>query len=171
MSHALIIVDYQNDFASPKGALYVPDGATIGTALMSEALYHRGGPVILTQDWHEFDDKSFNINGGIWPEHCVRGTWGARLTHGFDDLGDVILRKKGNSAFAGTGLDLMLYARQVHKISVMGLAFDHCVKETALEAISLGYEVRVPLNRTRAVNPASVLKVASELEAAKVFVT
>lgn len=77
---ALIIIDYQNSFADPKGSLYVQGGETIKNALVKRVNHYLSNdlPVILTRDWHPKDHCSFKSNGGQWPEHCVQYTLGAK---------------------------------------------------------------------------------------------
>ena len=79
MSRALVVVDYQNDFASPGGALSVSGGDAIAgriNELMRSGDYDL---VVATRDWHPPDHGSFTDQGGIWPVHCVQGTDGAQL--------------------------------------------------------------------------------------------
>lgn len=120
-----------------------------------------------------------------WPDHCVQGTPGARLHPALDtDRIDLILRKGTNpradsySAFrenvgpdglrADTGLAEWLRARGIDRVFVCGLAFDYCVKWTALDAVAAGFEVAVLTDLTAAVNPAAGEAVASELREAGV---
>jgi nicotinamidase/pyrazinamidase len=91
---ALVIVDPQNDFC-PGGALAVAGGNEIMAPVAALARRFRaaGGLVVITQDWHPRDHKSFasSHQGGspfgtaqmpygeqvLWPDHCVQGTAGA----------------------------------------------------------------------------------------------
>ena len=78
---ALIVVDVQNDFADPGGSLYVAGGDDIVPLVNDEihAARAAGATVVLTQDWHPPATPHFTTDGGVWPVHCVRGTWGAAL--------------------------------------------------------------------------------------------
>ena len=78
---ALIVVDVQNDFADPEGSLSVTGGADAIPFINSEIIEARAGGafVVYTQDWHPADTPHFAKDGGIWPVHCVGGTWGAAL--------------------------------------------------------------------------------------------
>ncbi|MCP4337965.1 MAG: bifunctional nicotinamidase/pyrazinamidase [Desulfobulbaceae bacterium] len=120
----------------------------------------------------------------LWPDHCVGGTNGARLFVEFEEvLGQieaagrpVIIVQKGQeldvdsySAFfdnarrRDTGLQSTLKKHGITDIDVVGLAFDYCVKATALDGVSLGFQTRVLLQGTRSVEPSSEAEVISEL--------
>ena len=109
---ALVIVDPQNDFC-PGGALAVAGGDQIMAGIAD--LANRFGLVVVTQDWHSPDHKSFasNHRGGapfatlemaygaqvLWPDHCVRGTAGADFHPALApavDRAQLILRKGSN---------------------------------------------------------------------------
>ena len=150
MADALIIVDYQNDFARPDGALSVPAGEEVAGHI--NALAHSGDYelVLATRDWHPPDHGSFTEQGGIWPVHCVQGSDGAELHPALDTAPiDAIVDKgqdpgtEGYSAFDATALAETLRARGVDAVTVVGLATDYCVKNTALDALREGFAVRV----------------------------
>ncbi len=77
----LLVVDVQNDFADPAGSLSVRGGDALIPRLNEEirAALEAGAPVIYTQDWHPPSTPHFAKDGGIWPVHCVGGTWGSEL--------------------------------------------------------------------------------------------
>src|SRR5919106_6655864 len=83
-STALIVVDVQNDFADPSGSLYVTDGQAVVETANHEIERARaaGALIVYTQDWHPESTPHFQKDGGIWPVHCVRETWGAELHPG-----------------------------------------------------------------------------------------
>lgn len=166
---ALVVVDLQNDFAHPDGGLYVSGGEAIIPTVNEEIRQAQagGGLVVYTQDWHPESTPHFEKDGGIWPTHCVRGTWGADFHDDLELLGPHVVQKgvDGEDGYSGftvahpvngqtyaTGLDDLLKQRVIRKLVVVGLAQDVCVKETVLEARSLGYEVTVPRDGTRPVN-------------------
>ncbi len=165
---ALIVVDVQNDFAHPEGGLYVRGGEEIIPAVNDEvrATQSSGGLVIYTQDWHPETTPHFAKDGGIWPTHCVQGTWGARFHDDLDVVGAIVRKGTGgedgysgftvqhpvNGETRTTGLDDLLKERAIQKLVVVGLALDVCVKDTVLEARSLGYQVTVLSEGTRPVN-------------------
>src|SRR5919106_6586041 len=78
---ALIVVDVQNDFAEPAGSLSVSGAGHILPRVNAEVAAARASdsPVVYTQDWHPASTPHFEKDGGIWPVHCVAGTWGAEL--------------------------------------------------------------------------------------------
>ena len=147
---ALIIVDYQNDFARPDGALSVPAGEEVADHINALARSGDYDLVVATRDWHPPDHGSFTEQGGIWPVHCVQCTPGAELHPALDtEPLDAIVDKgrdpgtEGYSAFDATSLAETLRARGVGAVTVVGLATDYCVKNTALDALREGFAVRV----------------------------
>ena len=157
---ALIVVDVQNDFAHPEGSLFVRGaGAVIGriNEEVGKAV-GRGASVFLTQDWHPARTPHFETDGGVWPVHCVAGTWGAEFHEGLEAGDAPVVRKgvEGGDGYSGfsvrdaeggeareTGLREMLEEAGARRVVVVGLATDYCVKETVLDAVRLGYGATV----------------------------
>jgi len=156
---ALIVVDVQNDFADPRGSLYVRDGeAVVPVANAEIARAHAAGAlVIYTQDWHPPSTPHFAKDGGTWPVHCVRDTWGAAL-HPDLDITGATLRKvvqtgtgdeDGYTAFEATStgepsrLERLLREHGIERVVVLGLATDYCVRATTLDAIAAGFATTV----------------------------
>jgi nicotinamidase/pyrazinamidase len=159
MARALLIVDFQNDFTPPDGALAVPDGHAIGDRVDRLARSGEFDLVVATRDWHPRDHGSFAAQGGPWPEHCVQGTRGAELHPALDRaLVDVVIDKgqdpgtEGYSAFEATRLGELLRERGVEHVTVVGLATDYCVKNTALDALQAGFGVTVDSTAVRGVD-------------------
>lgn len=166
---ALLVIDVQNDFADPEGGLYVRGGEEVVGVVNAEVAAARtaGSPVLYTQDWHPPTTPHFAKDGGVWPVHCVRDTWGAELHPDLEvPAGAPVVRKgvDGGDGYSGfsvrdpvsgdttaTELGRHLDAAGVRRVVVTGLAGDVCVKETVLDAVRLGYEVVVPLAATRMV--------------------
>src|SRR5260370_28454729 len=143
---ALVVVDVQTDFADPRGSLYVPGGEQIIAEvnelvrLASEA----GALIVYTQDWHPPVTPHFRKDGGMWPVHCVRDTWGAQFHPELHVRGEVIRKgtggEDGYSGFSfrdpmtgvdgSTGLEALLRSRGIERTLIVGLATDYCVKET-----------------------------------------
>jgi nicotinamidase/pyrazinamidase len=156
---ALVVVDVQNDFADPNGSLYVEGGEQVVSLVNREIdrATAAGAYAVYTQDWHPPSTPHFARQGGKWPVHCVRETWGADLHPELKVVGDQIRKatgpEDGYSGFSvehlpsgerrGTGLHDLLRARGIDRIVIVGLATDYCVKETALDALRLGYDVTV----------------------------
>lgn len=169
-STALIVVDVQNDFASPEGNLPVPGGESVIPYInnqIADAL-RAGAVVVYTQDWHPEKTPHFEKDGGIWPVHCVAGTAGAEFHPDLDVVDEAVIIKKGvggedgYSAFnirdpesgqvSATGLADQLRGRGVSGIAVLGLALDYCVKETAVDSVTDGFETTLLADGTSAVN-------------------
>ena len=149
MAQALLIVDFQNDFTAD-GALAVPDGEAIADRVNELAADPRFDLVVATRDWHPPGHGSFAEQGGPWPVHCLQDTEGAELYPGLDrSRVDVVLDKgqdmdtEGYSGFDGTRLAELLRERGIDRLTVVGLATDYCVKNTALDALREGFEVEV----------------------------
>ena len=153
---ALLVVDVQNDFADPRGSLAVRGGEAVVDAANREiaAALAGGAAVIYTQDWHPESTPHFARDGGIWPVHCVAGSWGAerhpRLvvdgptvrkgSHGEDGYSGFTMRDPLTGATVATAMDATLRASAIRHVIIAGLATDYCVKATALDAVTLGYE-------------------------------
>jgi nicotinamidase/pyrazinamidase len=185
---ALLVVDVQNDFADPAGSLYVQGGESVigGVNVEVTAAQNAGATIVYTQDWHPERTPHFDTDGGIWPVHCVGGTWGAELhpdlivhgpivrkgTDGKDGYSGFSVRDPVSGASSPTQLQSLL-PREVHRLVVVGLAGDYCVRETALDGKQLGYDVDAPLGLTRFVNlqPGDDTRTVDDLRAAGVTVS
>ena len=175
MSHALLVVDYQNDFTPPGGALAVAEGDEIVERINELMRSGDHDLVVATRDWHPADHGSFTEQGGTWPVHCVQGTEGAEL-HPSLDRGaiDMVVDKgqdrdtEGYSGFDGTRLAELLRERGIDRVTVVGLATDYCVKQTALEALQEGFTVIVDTRAVRGVEvePGDSERALAELRAA-----
>ena len=156
MAEALLIVDFQNDFC-PGGALPVPDGDAIAGRVNELIGSGRFDLVVATRDWHPPDHGSFARQGGPWPPHCVQDTDGARLHPALAPV-DVIVDKgqnpatEGYSGFDETELARVLRERGVERVTIVGLATDYCVKNTALDALREGFEVVVDRTGVRGID-------------------
>jgi nicotinamidase/pyrazinamidase len=161
VAEALIVVDLQNDFTpgAPGGALAVPEGDAIVPHVNELARSGRFELVVATRDWHPPDHSQFDEQGGTWPVHCVQGTEGAELHPDLDrDAIDVILDKgqesgsDGYSGFEDTSLAETLRARGVDTVTVVGLATDVCVLNTARDALAEGFRVTLERAATRGID-------------------
>jgi nicotinamidase/pyrazinamidase len=160
MPRALLIIDFQNDF-TPGGALAVPHGDEIAERINALAASGDYDLVVATRDWHPPDHGSFAERGGPWPVHCVADSPGAQLHPALDASRiDVIVDKgqdpdtEGYSGFAGTQLGDLLRERGITQVTVVGLATDYCVKNTALDALREGFQVTVDSTAVRGVEVA-----------------
>lgn len=177
MTHALIVIDVQNDFC-PGGALAVPSGDEIVAPI--NAMMPDFDAVILTQDWHPAGHSSFASSHPdkapydvvemaygpqvLWPDHCVQGTPGAEFHPDLRTDADLILRKGFRSAIDSysaffendrttpTGLEGYLRARGIDRLTLVGLATDFCVHYSAVDAARLGFDVTVRTAACRAID-------------------
>jgi nicotinamidase/pyrazinamidase len=165
---ALIVVDVQNDFADPAGSLSVSRAAHVLPRINAEVTAARaaGSPVYYTQDWHPSSTPHFAKDGGIWPVHCVAGTWGAELhpdlafdgqivrkgANGEDGYSGFSMRDPVSGSQVATPLERMLRDAGVTRVVICGLATDYCVNATALDARRLGFETVVLRRAIAAVN-------------------
>jgi nicotinamidase/pyrazinamidase len=165
---ALIVVDVQNDFADPDGSLYVRGGEQVVPLVNREVERAglAGATVVYTQDWHPETTPHFAKDGGVWPVHCVQGTWGAELHPRLEVNGEVVRKgtggEDGYSGFTvrdpssgeehATVLERLLRDRGVRRVVVVGLATDFCVKDTAIDAAAKGFDVTLLSEAVRAVN-------------------
>ena len=177
MAEALVIVDFQNDFA-PGGALAVPDGDAIAGHVNELAASGRFDLVVATRDWHPPEHSSFAGQGGPWPEHCVADSEGAQLHPALDAARvDVIVDKgtdpgtEGYSGFDGTELAELLRERGIDRLTVTGLATDYCVRATALDALREGFAVTVDEAGSRGIDLGESARALDEVRAAGGSVT
>jgi nicotinamidase/pyrazinamidase len=159
MAEALLIIDFQNDFSRPDGALAVPGGDRIAARLNELAGDERFAMVLATRDWHPADHSSFIAQGGPWPPHCVQGTPGAELNPSLDaTLVDAVIDKgetvegDGYSAFDSPELGLLLREEAITALTVVGLATDYCVLNSARDALREGFTVAVDASAVAAVD-------------------
>lgn len=190
MSHALLVIDVQNDFC-PGGALAVTGGDSIVAGI--NGLMVDFQVVILTQDWHPAGHSSFASTHDaapmsmmdmpygpqvLWPDHCIQGSSGARLHADLQtEHADLIIRKGYNPAIDSysaffendkttpTGLEGYLRTRGIETLTLVGLATDFCVNYSALDAARLGFDVTVQMDLCRAID------FDGSLEAAKAAMT
>jgi nicotinamidase/pyrazinamidase len=177
---ALIIVDVQNDFTEG-GSLAVTGGAAVARAITEHVHAHRGDyvAVVGTRDWHVDPGHHFATEPDYvdtWPPHCVVGTPGADSHPGVDTSAVDAWFTKGEhaaaySGFEGAtdaggervGLGAWLAGHGVQAVDVVGIATDHCVRATALDAVSEGYSTRVLLDLTAGVAPATTERALAQL--------
>jgi nicotinamidase/pyrazinamidase len=160
MSRALLIVDVQNDFTEG-GALAVAGGDAVASAVSAYLSAHAGdyGVIVASRDWHDPEgDNSGHFAEDpdfvdTWPIHCVAGTEGAA----YDPLLDIaavthhVRKGQGKPAYsmfegitdADDTVGAVLTAAGVLDVDIVGIATDHCVRATALDAVAHGVRVRV----------------------------
>lgn len=181
---ALVVVDVQNDFADPNGNLYVSDGESVVPVVNAEIARARsaGARVIYTADWHPPSTPHFAKDGGIWPVHCVGDTWGSDFhpdlivdgpvvrkgTNGEDGYSGFSMKDPDGDTVTATGLRDQLERWRIEKLVICGLATDYCVKATALDGLTAGYEVALLEDAIRSVDlePGDGAKAVAEMVAA-----
>jgi len=149
---ALIVVDMQNDFVKPGGALVVPTAAQTIPAiqlLLALARSHRNA-VFYTQDTHEPGDIEFPI----WGQHVLRGSWGWRIVDELaPETGERVIEKLRYDGFFGTPLDHELRLKGIQTVIVCGTVANICVLHTAGSAALRGYKVILPVDAVSAITP------------------
>jgi nicotinamidase/pyrazinamidase len=174
---ALLVVDLQNDFC-PGGALAVDGGDEIVPVI--NKLAQKFSHVVLTQDWHPPAHISFaSAHPGaqlyttievpygpqaLWPDHCVQNTYGSDFHPHLDITRAEIILRKGfrpnidsysafleNDRTTSTGLADDLRERGIKRLFLCGLAYDFCVRFSAIDGTALDFECFVIQDATRAV--------------------
>ncbi|MFE6859576.1 nicotinamidase [Nocardia sp. NPDC057668] len=169
MSRALIVVDVQNDFCEG-GSLAVTGGAAVAERISRYLGVSDYTAVVATRDFHIDPGAHFSEHPDFvdsWPPHCRVGTPGADFHPGLDTAPIAEVFSKGAytaaySGFEGTAADgsttLADWLREhdIDTVDICGIATDHCVRATALDARAAGFDARVLLGLTAAVTPATV---------------
>ena len=174
----LLVIDVQNDFCDG-GALPVPHGQEVVPVI--HRIAHAFSHAVLTQDWHPQDHHSFASNHHsrapfetvetihglhvLWPDHCVQGSLGAAFhPHLQLDNAELILRKgcrstidsysafNENDRITRTGLTGYLRERGLGRIFLTGLAYDFCVRHSAIDGMRAGFETYVVEDACRAIS-------------------
>ncbi|BCJ51986.1 amidase [Actinoplanes sp. NBRC 14428] len=185
MPRALIIVDVQNDFCEG-GSLAVQGGAGVAAAI-SSALAGSAGRwdhVVATKDYHIDPGPHFSSHPDFvdsWPAHCVAGTAGSDFHPALDTGRVEAIFHKGEhaaaySGFEGhtdTGEELAgwLRTRDVTEVDVVGIATDHCVRATALDARTAGFTTTVLLDLTAGVAEATTATALTQFAEAEIATT
>ncbi|CAI9407538.1 MULTISPECIES: isochorismatase family protein [Aestuariimicrobium] len=183
-ARALIVVDVQPDFCEG-GALPVVGGNAVADKIADLLDSEHGYDlVVATRDHHidpgaHFSDHPDYVDS--WPPHCVVGTPGQRLHPDLDSREFAAVFDKGSHAAAysgfegtiggepeGEALEPFLRRHDVSEVDVCGLAFDYCVKATAVDAAAVGFRTRVLVDLTASVHPERDDELADQLSAAGV---
>lgn len=188
MTRALVVVDVQNDFCEG-GSLPVGGGAEVAFRIGQDLRQWQDADpedrdydwVLATRDHHVDPGSHFSATPDFvdsWPPHCVAGTDGAAFHPNLDPQPFFAIFNKGEHAAAysgfegrsgdGAGLADWLRAHGVDTLDVVGIATDHCVRATALDAAREGFHTRVLLSRTAGVAAPSTATALEEMAAAGV---
>jgi nicotinamidase/pyrazinamidase len=163
VNRALVITDVQNDFCEG-GSLAVAGGAGVAAAISAHLATAEYDHVVATRDWHRDPGTHFSDTPDFvdsWPPHCVVGTSGAQFHPALDTQRVESVFDKGQTSAAysgfeghdraGEALADWLRARGVDDVTVVGIATDHCVRATALDAARAGFTTTVLLELTAGV--------------------
>lgn len=188
---ALIVVDVQNDFCEG-GALAVDGGAAVAAGITGYLQQHPYDVVVATRDWHaalpDTNEGHFAVDDDpdyvtTWPVHCVAGTPGAEYHPSLGLPTGTVHVVKGESrqdysGFSGrvvdqeaTDLKDLLTGRAIERVDVVGLATDHCVRATALDATAAGFPATVLTDLTAAVAAPTTVAALTDLVLAGVNLT
>jgi nicotinamidase/pyrazinamidase len=181
MGRALIVVDVQNDFCEG-GSLAVAGGTAVAGAITAHLRDASGeyAHVVATRDHHVDPGRHFAERPDFvesWPRHCVVGTGGVELHPALDrgpieavfDKGEYAAAYSGfEGAADGASLADWLHEHGVDGVDVVGIATDHCVRATALDAVAQGFPTRVLLSLTVGVTDGTTDAAIEELRTAGV---
>ena len=183
MANALIVVDVQNDFCEG-GSLAVAGGAAVAEAISAHLARSGYDHVVATRDYHIDPGAHFSQTPDFvssWPVHCVAGTPGTSFHPSLDiDRIEAVFSKGAHAAAysgfegsnpEGRSLAEWLRAFEVDTVDVVGIATDHCVRATALDAAREGFATTVLLDLTAGVAPSTVDSALTELRAAQIGLT
>ncbi|WP_034337673.1 cysteine hydrolase [Deinococcus misasensis] len=153
---ALVLIEFQNDFTTPGGALH---GAVEGVMQSSNMLENTRklveqaraqgvtiihAPISFAPGYGELSPQPYGILKGVVDNNAfVKGTWGAEIT---DDMkpesGDIIIEgKRGLCAFSSTNLDFILRSRGLQNVALAGFLTNCCVESTMRSAYEKGFNV------------------------------
>ena len=184
MSRALVIVDVQNDFCEG-GSLAVAGGADVARRISDYVDAHAQdySAIVATADWHDDPGAHFSSAPDYvdsWPAHCRVGTDGALFHPGaeraFEHVEAIFRKGLHEAAYSGfegftveadqrVPLAQWLRDRAIEAVDVVGIATDHCVRATALDAEEEGFDTTVLLDLTAGVAPETTRRALAELAA------
>jgi len=180
VSRALVVVDVQNDFCEG-GSLAVAGGAAVAAAISALLANSDYDHVVATRDAHHDPGAHFAADPDYvdsWPPHCVLGTPGVEFHPAFDTQKVESVFDKGAHSAAysgfegadtnGTSLADWLREHSVDEVDVVGIATDHCVRATAVDAVDEGFATRVLLDLTAGVAPQTTQTALGQLRDAGV---
>lgn len=172
---AVVLIEYQNDFASEGGALHdavkgvmASTGMLDNTRRFATAAREAGATVIhapiqFADGYPELPEQPYGILKGVVDTNAFRaGTWGAEIVDGLHEGGDVVAGGKvGLDAFASTNLDFILRSRGVKNVVLGGFLTNCCVESTMRSAYERGFTV-VTLTDCTAATSEEEQRVATE---------
>ncbi len=175
--HAVLVVDVQNDFCEG-GSLAVAGGADVARAISARLAEGGYAHAVATRDHHIDPGDHFSDHPdfvGTWPPHCRVGTTGVELNEHLDtahldavfDKGEYVAAYSGfEGSNDGVPLATWLRDKGVESVEIVGIATDHCVRATALDAARNGFAATVRLDLTAGVARPTVDAALIEMAAA-----
>jgi nicotinamidase/pyrazinamidase len=183
VARALIIVDVQNDFCEG-GSLAVPGGTEVAEGISSALAAGAWDHIVATKDYHVDPGAHFSAHPDYvdsWPTHCVVGTAGADFHPALaTEKIEAVFHKGAHAAAysgfegstaAGEDLTAWLRSRDVTEVEVVGIATDHCVRATALDAAAAGFATTVLLDLTAGVAEGTTAAALTQFNEASVATT
>ena len=179
-SSVLVLVDLQNDFL-PGGSLGTKMGNVVAAAVADYVREHGNdyAYIVATKDWHIDPGTHFSDNPDFvdsWPPHCVKSTTGADFGPQIDasEVDEVFYKGEYEAAYSGfeghassgETMSAWLKDRNITHLDVVGIATDHCVRATALDALDDGFTVTVFADKTAPVSQERAAESLREIEAA-----
>jgi nicotinamidase/pyrazinamidase len=173
---AVIVVDVQNDFCEG-GSLAVAGGRDVARSISARLAAGGYDHVVATRDHHIDPNGHFSDHPDFvdtWPAHCVVGSPGAELAEELDTTSVEAIFDKGERSAAYSGFEgaaggvplaAWLQERNVDAVEIAGIATDHCVRATALDAVRLGFTTSVRLDLTAGVAKETVSRALEEMAA------
>lgn len=148
---ALLVVDVQNDYCHPEGALGQAGCDVSGVAEMMPQLHRllkearkRDIPLVFIQTFHEdaTDSEAWTTrSAGKSAQVCRRGSWGAEFFEVAPLPGEIVVNKHRYSAFIHTRLDSVLRTLKIDTLLITGVSTNVCVESTARDGFMLDYHI------------------------------
>ncbi|MEM9131748.1 MAG: cysteine hydrolase [Actinomycetota bacterium] len=153
---ALLLVEYQNDFASEGGSLHDPvssvmeqtgmleHSAAIVTAARDAGVTVIHAPLAFDPGYEEIAGSAYGVlKGVVDTQSFANDTWGVEIIDAMaPDPADVVLTdKRSLDAFSTTNLQFVLESRQITTVAIAGFLTNCCIESTIRSAYERGYEV------------------------------
>lgn len=165
---ALVLIEYQNEFATEGGKLHPAVQAVMESSHMLEnsaktmnvarekgvKIMHT--PITFSADFRELSPNAYGILGNVKNGQCfVKGTWGAEICESMKPLDQDILvsGKSGLCGFESTNLQFLLGHNHIEYVVLAGFLTNCCVESTMRAAYEKGFQVITLTDCTAATSP------------------
>lgn len=153
---ALVLIEYQNEFAAEGGALHdavkavmEKNGMLANTSALVEKARSAGiailhAPITFAAGYGEITRHPYGILKGVVDGNAfVKGTWGADFVDDVSPVdGDIVIEgKRGLDTFASTNIDFILRSKGIDTIILAGFLTNCCVESTMRSGYENGYRV------------------------------